>query len=69
LQAASALDACAGSDAVVVMTPWPEFKTLDPAAIASRMRGKLVIDPFSCLDRAACVKAGLKQTVLGATSN
>ncbi|HZP76279.1 MAG TPA: nucleotide sugar dehydrogenase [Pseudolabrys sp.] len=68
-RAASALDACSYSDAVVVMTPWPEFKTLDPAAIAGRMRGRLLIDPFCCLDRKACAAAGLRQVVLGATSN
>jgi UDPglucose 6-dehydrogenase len=64
-RAADALAACAGADAVVVMTPWPEFRTLDPRAIAGLLSGKTVIDPFGCLDREACRAAGLTHFVLG----
>lgn len=63
--AADALDACAGADALIVMTPWPDFRTLDPAAIAEQLRGKLVIDPYGVLDAAGCKRAGLSQHVLG----
>ena len=64
-RAADALAACAGVDAVVVMTPWPEFRTLDPRTIAGVSSGKTVIDPFGCLDREACRAAGLTHFVLG----
>jgi len=64
-QAPSALAACAGADALVVMTPWPQFRELRPHDIAARLRGKSVIDPFGCLDRAACKAAGLTHHILG----
>src|SRR5262245_28575041 len=62
----SALAACHGADAVAIMTPWPQFRELRPKDIARRMRGRVVVDPFSMLDRAAAVGAGLDHVVLGA---
>jgi UDPglucose 6-dehydrogenase len=63
-----ALAAADGADALVIMTPWPQFRALAPAAIAGRLRGRVVIDPFSVLDRAAAAAAGLEHVVLGAPS-
>jgi UDPglucose 6-dehydrogenase len=63
--AASALDAVKGADALAIMTPWPEFKTLDPAAIAKAMAGKLVLDPYRVLDPAKAKAAGLDHRLLG----
>jgi UDPglucose 6-dehydrogenase len=63
--AANSLAACEQADAVIVMTPWPQFKELKPTEIAARLRGKTVIDPFGCLDRAACRGAGLTHFTLG----
>lgn len=37
--AADALDACEGACALVIMTPWPEFRRLDPMRIAERLGG------------------------------
>jgi hypothetical protein len=50
------------------MTPWPQFCSLEPAAIAGRLRGRVVVDPFSVLDRAVATAAGLEHVVLGAPS-
>ena len=61
-----ALAPCAGADALVIMTPWPQFRELEPAALAGRLRGRIVVDPFSMLDRAAAAAAGLEHVVLGA---
>ena len=61
-----ALAACDGADALVIMTPWPQFRALKPADIAGRLRGRVVVDPFSMLDRAAAAAAGLEHLVLGA---
>ncbi len=61
----TALDACDDADALTILTPWPEFRALDPAAIAARLRGNVVIDPFGVLDRAAVASAGLDHFVLG----
>jgi UDPglucose 6-dehydrogenase len=63
--AASALEACRNVDAVAVMTNWPDFATLDPAALADVMRGRLVIDPLAVLDGGACRAAGLDWRALG----
>jgi len=63
--APSALAACDGAAAVVVMTPWKQFRELDPAAMARRMSGKVLIDPYRVLDPAACRAAGLTYYTLG----
>ena len=64
--AEDALSPCDGADALVIMTPWPQFRALKPGDIAARLRGCVVIDPFSMLDRAATAAAGLEHVVLGA---
>jgi UDPglucose 6-dehydrogenase len=64
--APTALDACAGADAVLLMTPWDEFRALRADAVAARLRGRTVIDPYRVLDAAACRAAGLDHVVLGA---
>ena len=61
----SALDACAGADALVIMTPWREFRELRPADVAARLRGRAVIDPYGVLSAEACRAAGLDHAVLG----
>lgn len=53
------------ADALVIMTPWPEYRDLDPADIADGMRGKVLIDPYGLLDRTACESAGLVYYRLG----
>lgn len=63
--AADELEACEGADAVAVMTPWAQFRKLDPAALAARLRGRVVLDPYAVLDRAACIAAGLEYHTLG----
>jgi UDPglucose 6-dehydrogenase len=57
---------CDGADALVIMTPWPAFRGLEPADIARRLHGRVVVDPFSMLDRTAAAAAGLEHVVLGA---
>lgn len=63
--ASSPLEACTGADALVIMTPWPEFRALDPAAVAAALRGSTVIDPYGVLDSEACRRAGLDHRTLG----
>ena len=66
LEARDPLDACKGVDALVIMTPWPLFKALEPEAIARAMAGQVVIDPFGVLDGKAALAAGLDHRRLGA---
>jgi len=62
---ADALDAADDADVLIIMTPWPAFKTLEPADLAARMRGRTIVDPFAVLDNAACAAAGLLRLTLG----
>lgn len=64
--AASALDAARGVSALLIMTPWPEFRGISPSSIAAVMAGRTVIDPYRVLDPAAASAAGLDHFTLGA---
>ena len=63
--AGSELEACAGADALAIMTPWPQFRALSPRDVASRMRGRVVLDPHAILSQANCRDAGLEYHTLG----
>ncbi|MBI2770767.1 MAG: UDP-glucose/GDP-mannose dehydrogenase family protein [Burkholderiales bacterium] len=63
--AGSALEALAGTQALMILTPWPQFKEISPADIASAMAGRLVLDPYKVLDPAAAKAAGLDVRTLG----
>jgi UDPglucose 6-dehydrogenase len=65
VSAASPLDACAGADALVIMTPWSEFRAVRPEAIAASLHGRTVIDPYAVLDADGCRAAGLDYVTLG----
>jgi UDPglucose 6-dehydrogenase len=47
----SAVTAASGSDALVVLTEWPEFRTVDGAEILKVMTGNVVVDTRRVLDR------------------
>ena len=63
--AKSALDAASGADALMILTPWPEYRQIAPARITEAMRGRVVLDPYAVLDRAAAQAAGLEVHTLG----
>ena len=63
--AADPLAAVAGADALMILTPWPQYKGIAPGAIANAMRGKLVLDPYGVLDGRAAREAGLEYHTLG----
>jgi UDPglucose 6-dehydrogenase len=64
--AASALDCVGGADALLILTPWAEFKQLDVETLAGAMRGRVLIDPYRCVPQAA--KAGFRYFTLGVGS-
>jgi UDPglucose 6-dehydrogenase len=47
----SPLAALDGVDALMIMTPWPEFKSIAPIDIVRRLKGKIILDPYGLLDR------------------
>jgi len=63
--AASALAVADGADALVIMTPWAEFRALSPLELARRMAGRAVIDPYRVLEGRAVRAAGLDHHALG----
>jgi UDPglucose 6-dehydrogenase len=62
--ASTPLEAARGCDAVLIMTPWPQFRDIAPAELAAVMTGRVVIDPYRVLDPAAVKSAGLVHHVL-----
>jgi UDPglucose 6-dehydrogenase len=64
--AASAVDAVDGSDAIVLVTEWPEFRELDWAGeIKQRVRQPLVVDGRNFLDRDLLTQAGFTYEGVG----
>lgn len=64
-QAADPLEALDGADALMILTPWDEYRRIAAARIARRLRGRLVLDPYRVLDRRAALAAGLDYRTLG----
>lgn len=64
-QVPTPLEACSAADALVVMTPWPEFAAVPGAALRDTMRGRTIIDPFGILDGPSCRLQGFDYFRLG----
>lgn len=65
-RAADPLAALDGADALMILTPWPQYRSIEAAAVAARMRGRIVLDPFAVIDPVAARRAGLQRLTLGA---
>ena len=65
LGAADPLEAARGADALMILTPWPQYRKIEPARIAAAMRGRVVLDPYAVLDEKAAIAAGLELHTLG----
>jgi UDPglucose 6-dehydrogenase len=59
------LQATAGAEALMILTPWPDYRRIAPSEIARSLRGKIVLDPYAVLDRRAAEAAGLVYYTLG----
>src|SRR5262249_27294294 len=62
---ADALTCVDGVDALVLATPWPEYRELRIKDLPRVMAGRVLIDPFRLLDGAAAVRAGFEYYALG----
>jgi UDPglucose 6-dehydrogenase len=67
--ATNAIEAAEGSDAVLIMTPWPQFRGLALGELAAVMAGRVVVDPFRVLEPAAARAAALSYFTLGAAGS
>jgi UDPglucose 6-dehydrogenase len=63
--AASALEAVAGADALVLVTEWPEFSELDWDEVAEATTGRIVIDGRNFIDADAVRAAGFVYEGIG----
>jgi UDPglucose 6-dehydrogenase len=63
--AATAQEAAAGADAVLLATEWREFRSLDPVAFGTVVAGRRMIDGRNVLDPAAWRAAGWTYRALG----
>jgi len=59
------LEVARGADALMILTPWPQYRQIGPAQIAAAMRGRIVLDPYQVLDPKAAAAAGLSLHTLG----
>ena len=61
----SALEALDAADVLLVMTPWPEFKTIATTDLIERMKGRIVIDPYGILNETELIREGFQYVTLG----
>jgi UDPglucose 6-dehydrogenase len=59
------LDALAGAEALMILTPWPQYRAIAPREIAAKLGGRLVLDPYRVLDRHAAIAEHLDYRSLG----
>ncbi len=63
--AAGAMAALQGSDALVIVTEWKEFRSVDLEAMKAAMRGNVIVDGRNILDPAAARAAGFDYAGIG----
>ena len=61
----SMLEAAADADVLLVLTEWKEYREVDPALLATRVRSRIVIDARNCLDVERWQAAGWRVISLG----
>lgn len=58
-------DAVRGAEVVLVLTEWPQYVALDPAALAEQVAAPRIVDGRNCLDPATWRAAGWTYRALG----
>lgn len=61
----TAYEVIAGADVLLIMTPWPEFRSIKISTIKEGMRGRIIIDPYQILDGDELVNNGFTYLSLG----
>lgn len=64
----SAYDALEGADALVILTEWDEFRTLDLAYAGSRMKNKILCDFRNIYKPQDAARAGFHYSAIGSGS-
>jgi UDPglucose 6-dehydrogenase len=65
---ADTTEALRDADAVVVLTEWKQYRTLDPATVKDLVASAVILDGRNCLDRDAWTTAGWHYRALGRPS-
>lgn len=63
--ASSIEDLSKGADALLVITDWPEFRSIDLAAIANLMNRPILVDGRNVFDPAEAAAAGFSYSGIG----
>jgi UDPglucose 6-dehydrogenase len=58
-------DLATGSDALVLVTEWAEFRTLDLAALAPLTASPILVDGRNAIQPEAAIRAGFDYTGIG----
>jgi len=66
MQGSDPLDTVKGADVLLIMTPWPVFRSVSPQDIKNAMKGHKIIDPYRVLNSDDVVSTGLDYITLGA---
>ena len=61
----NAYEAAEGVDALVIMTEWNEFRSLDFGKLKTLMRCPVIIDARNVFDPAQVARAGFSYTAVG----
>lgn len=61
----SALDACDGAQALVVLTEWDEFRWIDLGDVRDRLAAAHIVDTRNLLDRATAIRLGFTYQGVG----
>jgi UDPglucose 6-dehydrogenase len=57
--------AARGADALMILTPWPEYRSVPLTELRRAMRGNVILDPYAVLDRAGAAGHGFVVHALG----
>ena len=64
-QVASPIEACLNADVLIIMTPWPEFGSIDFSEIKNSLKGDVIIDPYKAINGLLVEQSGFKYKTLG----
>ena len=59
------LSAARGADALLILTPWPQYRAIAAADIAAALAGRILVDPYGVVDAEPARQAGLSYHRLG----
>lgn len=64
-EVSTALEACEGADVLAIMTPWRQFAEIPLQDILTRMKGRIIIDPYRILTKESTHTGAFTHITLG----